>query len=253
MTGCGNCIASGVGGQLADSDWPAQNHRALDVLRRRGRHDAAVAGASSFWAIVLLTALVGVASEFYRPASSALLADLVPESQRVTAYSAYRLAFNAGWAFGPATAGFLAGRSFFWLFAGDAATSVLFGLVAWFALPEGDGAPKNRKLAGCLRSRCCAATGRILRVIGASLAIGIVFLQMGTTFSLNVTGQGFSAATYGALISCNGIMIVLCELPLTTITQRFPPRRVMAVGYLLIGCGFAFERHCHHDSDARRW
>jgi len=31
---------------------------------------------------------------------------------------------------------------------------------------------------------------------------------------------------------------VLCELPLTTITKRFPARRVMALGFLLIGAGF---------------
>src|SRR5436189_2702061 len=93
--------------------------------------------ARSLSAIVLLTALTGLAGELYRPASSALLADLVPAGQRVTAFSAYRIAFNAGWAFGPATAGFLAERGYFWLFVGDAATSALFRLVALFALPRG--------------------------------------------------------------------------------------------------------------------
>src|SRR2546422_7555700 len=88
-------------------------------------------------AIVCFASLAGLTGELYRPASSALLADLVPAGQRVTAYSIYRLAFNAGWAFGPATAGFLAAHSFFWLFVGDAATSLLFGWVAWKALPRG--------------------------------------------------------------------------------------------------------------------
>src|SRR5579864_7261899 len=88
-------------------------------------------------AIVLFAGLAGLTGELYRPATSALLADLVPPGQRVTAFSAYRMALNAGWAFGPATAGLLAKHSFFWLFAGDAATSVLYGLVAWFALPAG--------------------------------------------------------------------------------------------------------------------
>jgi MFS family permease len=35
------------------------------------------------------------------------------------------------------------------------------------------------------------------------------------------------------------VLVVLCELPLTTITRRFPARRMMALGYLLIGFGFA--------------
>jgi len=52
--------------------------------------------ARSLPAIILLTVLAGWTGECYRPASSALLADLVPPNARVTAYSAYRLAFNAG-------------------------------------------------------------------------------------------------------------------------------------------------------------
>ena len=48
------------------------------------------------------------------------------------------------WAFGPATAGFLAGGGYFWLFVGDAATSVLFGLVAFCALPCGARASESQ-------------------------------------------------------------------------------------------------------------
>jgi MFS family permease len=36
----------------------------------------------------------------------------------------------------------------------------------------------------------------------------------------------------------NGLMVVLCELPITTITKRLAARPVMALGYLLIGAGF---------------
>lgn len=233
--GLGTCVASAIGGHLADT---IGRRRTIVFSMFSGAASMLLLSqANSFWVFVFMTGLAGLTAEFYRPASSALLADLVPEGQRVTAFSAYRLAFNAGWAFGPATAGFLAGHSFFWLFAGDAGTSILFGLVAWFALPEGIRAKKSQ--AGWLVAfRAMGHDWRILRLIGASLAIGLVFMQMGTTFSLNVTGKGFSAATYGALISCNGVMVVLCELPLTTFTQRFAPRQVMAVGYVLIGIGF---------------
>src|SRR5207342_1141219 len=93
-----------------------------------------LAQARSLPMIVVFATLAGLTGELYRPASSALLADLVPAGQRVTAFAAYRLAFNAGWAFGPATAGLLAKKSFLWLFVGDAITSLLYGFVAWFAL-----------------------------------------------------------------------------------------------------------------------
>jgi len=37
----------------------------------------------------------------------------------------------------------------------------------------------------------------------------------------------------------NGLLVVLFELPLTTITKRLPTRKVIASGYLLIGFAFA--------------
>ncbi len=70
-------------------------------------------------------------------------------------------------------------------------------------------------------------------------------MQMASTFGVHVTNLGFSAATYGALISMNGALVVLCELPLTIITRRFPARRVLAAGYLLIGIGFALNAFAH--------
>jgi MFS family permease len=147
------------------------------------------------------------------------------------------MAINAGFAFGPATAGLLAKKSFLWLFVGDAVTSIIFGLVAWFALPAG--------VRGTRTDNSLLDTFHVLRrdhrfrqVLCASLAIGIVFVQILSSMSLEIKQSGYSPAIYGLMISLNGIMIVLLELPLTTITKRFPVRRVMALGFLLIGIGF---------------
>ena len=41
------------------------------------------------------------------------------------------------------------------------------------------------------------------------------------------------------LISTNGLLIVLFELGITQWTRRFPPRPMIALGYLLAGAGFA--------------
>jgi MFS family permease len=188
--------------------------------------------------IILFSGLAGLTGELYRPASSALLADLVPSGRRVTAYAAYRMSFNAGWAFGPATAGLLAKKSFTLLFVGDAATSVLYGLVAWFALPSG---LRGARSAGTLVEtyRALRDDKRLRQVVCACLVIGFVFVQAFSTMSLEITRSGFSAATYGLVISMNGALVVLCELPLTTITKRYPARRVIALGFLLIGIGFS--------------
>ena len=236
--GVGHVVATAVGGHLADSIG-RRNTIALSML------SAAccmllLSQVRDYQLLLLVTALTGFAAELYRPASSALLADLVPPEQRVTAYSAYRLALNAGWAFGPATAGFLAEYSFFWLFVGDAITSALYGIVALFLLPHGLRASEHgtgwpQALASIRRNPL------FLQAIAASLVIAPVMYQMASTFGLHVKSCQFPAWVYGVLISGNGVLVVLFELPLTRITAKFPPRRILALGYILLGLGFAMN------------
>jgi MFS family permease len=234
--GIGTLCASLLGGYLADR----LGRRKTIVLSMFSVALAmlSLSQARSLLGIILFSGLAGLTGELYRPASSALLADLVPAGQRVTAFAAYRMAFNAGFAFGPAAAGWLAKKSFVWLFVGDAFTSVLYGVVAWFALPAG--------LRGTRTENSVLETVRVLRddrrlrqIVCAALTIGVVFVQVSSTMSLLITQSGFSPATYGLLISLNGVLVVLCELPLTTITKRHPARRTIALGYVLIGAGFA--------------
>jgi predicted MFS family arabinose efflux permease len=76
-------------------------------------------------------------------------------------------------------------------------------------------------------------------VLAGAFLIALVFLQVSSTFSLHVTRLGFSAATYGMILSLNGVMVTFCELPLTSFTSRFRAWHMMALGYFLIAVGFA--------------
>ncbi len=240
--GAGHFLASGLGGHLADTF----GRRKTIVL---SMFSAAItmlllSQARALPSIILLTAMAGLTGELYRPASSALLADLVPSSQRVTAFAAYRMAFNAGWAFGPATAGFIAERGYFWLFVGDAFTSLLFGLVAFFALPRGvRSSQTDSKWSDAFQ--VLRHDRKFHQVLVSSFAIALVFFQISSTYGLFVTQLGFSPATYGAIISLNGVLVVFCELPISTITRRFPARRVIGLGYALTGVGFALNAFAH--------
>lgn len=203
--------------------------------------------AGSLPQIIACTVLTGLANGTYHPASSALLADLILPERRVRAYAAIRMAANA---FGAAMGGFLASYSLFWLFAGDALTTAIYGLIALTALPQGlrgqtIQAPWQAALGYLRRDRAFHA------LFIAAFCSALIFAQFGSTYSLHVmrAGLGFDflgarfrgEAVYGLLIGWNGVMVVLCELPLTGWTQRFEPRRVMAFGYLLLGGGFALN------------
>lgn len=240
--GVGSLFASLLGGHLADK---LGRRRTIVLSMFLGAAAMmALSQARSLPMIIALTALTGLASEFYRPASNALLADLVPAGQRVTAFATLRMAFNAGFAFGPATAGLLAAFGYFWLFAGDAATSVLFGIVALLALPrDSHRAQNNARWSEALR--VLRHDRKLHQMLAANLCVGLVFFQMASTFGLYVTQLGFSPAAYGVLISLNGALIVFFELPLTTITRRFPARRVMALGYVIIAIGFGLNFFAH--------
>jgi MFS family permease len=233
--GVGNVVATILGGYLADH---VGRRKTIVLSMFTGAASMMLLSQARGFPLILVSAvLAGLACEFYRPASSALLADLVPASDRVTAYSAYRMFINAGFAFGPATAGFIAGHGFFWLFAGDAATSVLFGIVAFVALPEVSHPPGDR--VGWLDSvQSLAADLRLRRMLLAAFGVALIFCQMTATFGLAVTHAGFSTKVYGALLSLNGVLIVLFELPLTTITRNMRPMAVIAFGYLLVAVGF---------------
>jgi len=240
--GLGNLCASLLGGHLAD-----KLGRRKTILLSMFSGAAAMmllSQAHGLGVIILLTALTGLTNELYRPASAALLADIVSPGQRVTAFAGLRVSLNAGFAFGPATAGLLAAYGYFWLFAGDAATSVLFGLVALVALPRGSrGSAHNASWSEALR--VLRQDHKLHQLLLANFAIGLVFFQLGSTFGLYVTHLGFSPAVYGAVVSLNGALIVFCELPLTRLTRKFPARRVMAAGYLLCAVGFALNAFAH--------
>ena len=241
--GAGNLFASLVGGHLADR----LGRRETIVLSMFCAAAAMLllSQAHALPVIVALTFVTGLVSEAYRPASAALLTDLVPAGQRLTAFAALRVTFNAGFAFGPATAGLLAAYGYIWLFVGDAVTSALFGMIALLALPRivqrsANGGAKWHEVLTVVRG-----DKRFQQLLLANFAVSLVFMQMASTFGLFVTHLGFSAATYGAVISLNGALIVFCELPLTSFTRRFPARRVMALGYALIGGGFALNHFAH--------
>ena len=132
----------------------------------------------------------------------------------------------------------MAKHSFLWLFLGDALTSLLYGCLAWIALPEGHrstaASPSLRQTWQVIRR-----DRRFIQIICAVLAVGLVFVQIFSSFSLHMASHGYTESAYGLVISLNGALVVLFELPLTMVTRRYPARKVMAIGFLLVGLGFA--------------
>ena len=234
--GIGSLISAPVGGYLADR-LGRRNTIALSMFASAAAM-LALSQAATLSSIAALSGIAGFAAELYRPASSALLADLTQLGERVSPFAMYRLAINLGAAAGPAVGGFMAERSFMLLFVGDALTSIVFGVVALVALPRGArAAPRKEERAGGGTRAMLADRAFVLFLVGSFVA-AFVYFQANSTFALQVTAHGFPSAVYGGLISLNGILVLLLELPISGVTQRLRPRPVIALGFLLVGIGF---------------
>jgi MFS family permease len=234
--GAGHIFASMIGGHLADRIGRRYTIAASMFLSAASM--LALSQARTFPAILILAFTTGLCSELDRPAATALLGDLVAPEQRIAAFGMYRFAINLGFAAGPATAGFLANKSFFYVFAGDAITSVLYGVVALIALPHGNRSQahdehKDEGLRVALRDRA------FVYFLLATFCLTWVEFQLHSTLPLHIASLGFPPSTYGMLLSINGVMIVVFELLITAWAQRMPQQPLIAIGYGLNGIGFA--------------
>ncbi len=234
--GAGHIFAAMMGGHLADRIGRRYTI-ALSMLLSAAAM-VALSQARAFPAILVLSFATGLCAELYRPAASALLGDLVSEEQRVAAFGMYRFAINLGFAAGPATAGFLANKSFFYVFLGDAITSLLFGIVALLALPHGNRAPAHDEQPS-EALRVAARDRAFVYFLAATFCLTWVEFQLHSTLPLHISTLGFPPSTYGMLLSLNGAMIVVFELLITAWAQRRPQQPLIAIGYGLNGVGFA--------------
>jgi MFS family permease len=240
--GGGHLVASLLGGHFADRIG-RRNTIAISMFSS-AISMLVLSQMRAYAPIVVVTFLAGCAAEMYRPASVALLTDLVPAENRVAAFGVYRFAVNLGFAAGPATAGFLADRSFLLAFLGDAVTSVAYGVIALALLPHGVRiAAKDDSAGGALP--VIARDRPFLLFLFATVCLTLIEFQFISSLALHVTGLGFSAATYGALVSVNGVLIILFELAITAFVQRFALLPVVATGYLFVGIGFALTGLAH--------
>jgi predicted MFS family arabinose efflux permease len=193
---------------------------------------AAVAAAVFAWAFT---------AEAFRPASLAVMTDVVEADQRKAGYALQRLAINLGMSVGPVVGGFLATISFVFLFLVDGATSIVAGLLLLVAFRSGRVAhatqsspsPEESSRWGALTDR------KMLVFLAGSFPIAVVFFQNMAAMPLYIVqGLGYSEGAFGLLLAINPVMIVFLEVPLNLATAEWPHARTMVLGALLTAAGF---------------
>lgn len=194
--------------------------------------------------IVAAVCLVGLCSQSYVPAASALLVDHSAPSERVPVFALFRLALNLGAAIGPLLAGFIATSSYTALFLVDGGTALLFAAVLAAGLPNAarparEKVPRESPGLPPAPPTPSAGPAPVLLLCLALLGVAMAYAQHTSTLPLRLTANGESPRFFGFLLSFNAALVIALELPLSGWTRRLSPRLPLTAGALLITLGMA--------------
>ncbi len=179
---------------------------------------------------------LGLVADAYRPASTALVADLISPQERPRAYGLLFWAINLGYSVGMTAGGWLAQAGFLWLFWVDAVSCVAFAVLVWRAVPETrpTGKPETGGFGVVLRDRLMV--GFTLVVLGQAL----LYAQTVTTLPMAMTsGAGLTPAQFGLAMALNGVLIVIVQPLVSGWLGRRDPVRTLALGIAVMSAGFA--------------
>lgn len=182
-------------------------------------------------------------------ASNAMIADLLPQEKRATAYSVIRTAMNVGVVVGPAAGGIALGlgASFREIFLSAAAGCGLFLvlILLWIdeTRPEAarqSGVEKRVGYGVVLRDR------RFLAFCAVTLLALIPFGQFGAIYSTYITTEmGVSYSTWPLLLALNAGIVAALQFVAISLSRGRSPMRLMAVASLLIGIGVGGVAFAH--------
>ncbi|EPH40025.1 MFS transporter [Streptomyces aurantiacus] len=191
-------------------------------------------------AIAGVAFLVGMASNASRPAVQAMMADIVRPEDRVRAFSLNFWAINLGFAISSAAAGFIASYSYLAGFLIEAAMTLACAVVVYVKLPESKPAQSAEEAAGGPEAGLGTVLrdGRFMGVVGLSFLVALVFQQAYVGLPVAMGEAGFTPSDYGVAIACNGVMIVLLQIPVTRFIEHRDPQRLLVISSLVAGYGF---------------
>jgi predicted MFS family arabinose efflux permease len=194
----------------------------------------------SYPGLTTLLFLYGITATALFPANDTAMSRFCYGEMRAKGFALRRLASNLGITFGPVIGGYLILLDYRWLFWTDGLTTLAAAaVIALFVktLPAraeasaGEARPTNRSP---WRDRT------FLAFMGLFLILTTVFSQLFSTFNLYLnSAYGFPENRIGPLWAVNTILIVIIEMILIHAVRRRSEMKIIALGAVFIGTGFA--------------
>jgi len=248
LNAVGAAVSAVVGGVLADR--VGRRATLLGALVASAVTLVALGSVHTVGLIAVLAFLAGLANNATRPATGAIIADIVPSADRGRAYALNYWAINLGFAVAMLSAGLVASHGYSLLFFGDAMANVGCAVVVFFTVPEtrpvvgaatsGASSGATAEVSGRAGSLADVLRDRIfLGFLGAVLVGAIIYSQAQTVQPIMMGQDGLGPGAYGAVAALNGILIGVLQLPMTTWMRRYTHGTVLASSSFLMGAGFA--------------
>ena len=235
LYGLGSLIGSFIGGVMADR--LGRRFTMLTSLLVGAAFLLALGLSTELWQLALATLLMGLTGDAYRPASQALVADIVPPKHQMKAFGLQYWAINLGFTIASVIGGFMAKRNFGVLFIGDALTTVILAFIIWKAVPESRPAPTHH-LAAPGNAFTPFRDPKYAPFLILNFLVALVFFQHLSSLPDDMRSKSLSTEEFGLSIATNGILIVLFQPLATRLASGISKSRVLALAALLTGLGF---------------
>ena len=198
---------------------------------------------TSFWGLCFGMFVIMAISDMFRPAMFVSLSVYAKPENRVRALSLVRLAVNLGFTAGPALGGLIIlGMGYQGLFWVDGSTSIIAILIFAFYVKE-----KKRAQVSVDDSTTKPLPNSIYKdkpfwiLLFISFVTFMVFLQIFSTLPLYHHEKfGLSEFQTGLLLSINGLLVFLLEMPIVSRLERKKFNKVTSIVYgsLCIAAGY---------------
>jgi predicted MFS family arabinose efflux permease len=198
---------------------------------------------TTFWALCFAMFIIMAISDMFRPAMFVSLSVYAKPENRVRALSLVRLAVNLGFTAGPALGGLIIiGMGYSGLFWIDGSTCIIAILIFAFSIQE------KKKVPAVLDNTAVAAASKSIfkdkafwLLLFISFVTFMVFLQIFSTLPLYHREKfGLSEFQTGILLSINGLLVFLLEMPIVSRIERKKINKIqsIAIGSLFITLGY---------------
>lgn len=196
--------------------------------------------ASNFYALLAVALADSFVGSLYMPAANAMIADVIPSSERPRAFSVLRIGWNVGIIFGPVVGAVIVAAydiKVLFLFGGLILASAF--VLNFIYIPETR--PKDtgeeitfRKVAAVASDKpfflLCALTGVFFFYFSQWMSV----LPIYATENLNLREYMF-----GLLFAVSALMVVAIQIWVTSKTERLRRSFVLMAGQMLAAAGFA--------------